>query len=291
MYVQIIEQTTFVHNSDKYVSNLMSSYRPVNETVDLPAFLPGGTSALSKERCYTNLSPEEMGLEEAEQSKLFMELHGFDLRLLILMSRTTRLVNVLDDHIQNATNSGLPASDVLEEAASLENEICGWTPAEPGTVSSLTDMQIASDAMEIIMPMKETAITMIQCHMVTAIHHALIIYFFRCVRSTNPLILQQYVGSVLENLEDHYRLKALYYPDARLGTIVWPSFIAACDATGIEMRSRAIACMRHAKVGGFRNAESAERVVKELWRRRDGGNVSLSWRDIIRDMDVNIVLT
>jgi arginine metabolism regulation protein II len=292
MFVRIFEQSTFLQTKDQYAEKLAASYTPVTEKVNLLEFMPGGSSSLSRHSIQDPLSLQEMGLDGTTQAQRFLDIYGFDLQLLLFISRTTKLAGLLDDIVSRAPNDGLPSSDLVQEAATLEEEICKWT-SKSQILDSSESADSPSDTGMHHPPTVSSvdSINQMRVCLTSAIHEALIIYFFRCVRLTNPVILQQYVTGVLDNLERHNQLQREHFPKSKLGTIVWPAFIAACDALSPELRARALGCLRQAKTGGFRNAETAERVVKELWRQREEGAIGVGWRDIIREMNVTMVLT
>jgi arginine metabolism regulation protein II len=262
------------------------------------------------------VSIEELGLDEDEDAPYkSLEPYGVPFSLLCLIATTTNLITDIE-RCGTFPSSHLPA-ELEHRAQMLENGICAWgaasgrTNGKPGLVSNeaaavaCVDLSLSPrrctldcpDQVDLSNGPDDTGATAVpelmhRC-MSTAVHHALLIYYFRTVRDTNPVILQHYVESIIDSLEEHARHKVRYAP-ARLNVIVWPSFIAACEAIGVTLRQRCINCLRHAAWAGFRNWEAAEGLVREVWKRRDitsSANATTSWRNVMRESGLSMVLT
>ena len=86
-----------------------------------------------------------------------------------------------------------------------------------------------------------------------------------------------------------------------MGALLWPLFVAACEAKTEEDRAMAREVFqRIEKHQGMTNIERAWVIVQEVWRRADeaeieaGGGVVTDthpdlWREVSRDMDLTIV--
>ncbi|KAK3386548.1 fungal-specific transcription factor domain-containing protein [Podospora didyma] len=86
-----------------------------------------------------------------------------------------------------------------------------------------------------------------------------------------------------------------------MGALLWPLFVAACEAVSAEDRALAETAFELVtKRQGMRNIERAWAIVQEVWRRADlaelwniGGHGKCAgadlWRQVSRDMGVNIV--
>lgn len=229
-------------------------------------------------------SMADLGLTDAEE-ETFAQLYGMPGTILRLIARTNNMITQLDPPELHGTVQPVVPEDLIEAAAALENDICKFKQ----TSTSCHDLTPMDGRGSIVTG--ADASQMMRSHFTTAMHHALLVYFFRFVRGTNPIILQHYVGSVISNLESFQKRKEGAFSGVRIGTTVWPSFIAACEALGDDLRDRAKRCMRHAAWAGFKNAEAAEAVAQEVWRRRDQGEKDVSWSTVLRDSGTILLLT
>lgn len=229
----------------------------------------------------------DLGLSGPEEES-FSNFYGMPASILRLIARTNNIVAQIDPPQLHGTTQPFMLSSLAEAAATLEREICQWDKPQKGieTNNDPFDLLNCNSANSIPEPTQTMT-----SNVSTAMHHALMVYFFRFVRGTNPIILQHYVESILSNLELHHESKQCFFPGVRLGVTVWPSFIAACEALGDDLRRRAIVCMRHATWAGFQNAEAAEMVAKEVWRRRDAGELHVSWSTVLRESHTILLLT
>ena len=286
-YIRIIEQTTFVQTRDQYLETLGKKEVLAEEVAlarETPATeFPYSTSMPSDQKIMSDL-----GLCDTSEDD-FSQLYGIPVSILRLIVRTTNMVAMIDPPQHHGTAQPFMPPDLVQAAAALEAEICGWQ-APCGTTEATGDRSISlkMGTSRNPTPTPEDAI---KSSTATVMHHALLVYFFRFVRGTNPMILQHYVESILTHLESLHENNKCFFPDIRLGVIVWPSFIAACEALGSALRSRAIRCMRYASWSGFKNAETAELVAREVWRRRDTGEMHASWSTVLRESKTILLLT
>ncbi|KIW12560.1 hypothetical protein PV08_09837 [Exophiala spinifera] len=280
-YIRIIEQTTFVQTRDQYLDTL-DKHALFPEHVEMVKQIPHDTFSHSATVARNLQTMSDLGLTGPEE-ETFYELYGIPGSLMRLIARTNNLIADIDPPELHGTSPPAMPPSVVEAAAALENDICRFQLPKTGDAASSgrgTDLATTVNPSEIV-----------RSHIGTAIHHALLVYFFRFVRGTNPIILQHYVESILSNLESHQASKHRFFVGARLGTTVWPSFIAACEALGDDLRHRAVVCMRHATWAGFKNAEAAEVVAREVWRRRDAGENDVSWSTVLRESRTILLLT
>ncbi|KIX01407.1 uncharacterized protein Z518_09133 [Rhinocladiella mackenziei CBS 650.93] len=301
-YIRIIAQTTYCQTRDQYLDaldknqdkdaiteELLEQVKNIPEQESLPHLRSIGLP--SKNSQYQTMS--DLGLTGPAEEEIFFDLYAIPSSLLTLISRTNQMVAELDEI---GTCLPILPTALVADAAELEKDICKWkfqgtnntntTAIAPGPF----DLEANRNSSGGIISETQNPEQVMRSNIATAIHHALLIYFFRFLRFTNPVILQHYVESVLSNLEGHRDIKAQFYPGARIGTIVWPSFIAACEALGDNLRRRALECMRHAAWTGFKNAEPAEMVAKEVWKRRDAGDVYVSWANVLRELSPGTIL-
>ena len=117
--------------------------------------------------------------------------------------------------------------------------------------------------------------------------NALLIYFFRRVRKTNPAILQHYIEIIINGIAKQEFVKSKYQLDA--GVIIWPMFIAACEAIGQETRRTILGYLRQAGTCGFRVADKVESFIEEFWNRRDGCS-GVDFRTVLQDSKLRLQL-
>jgi len=282
-YIRIIEQTTFVQTRDQYLETL-DKHALFPEQLELVKQIPEHAFSHSATEASNLQTMSDLGLTGPEE-ETFYELYGMPGSLLRLIARTNNVIAELDPPGLHGTSQPAMPSHLMAAASMLESDICRFEFRSTNGASTAS-MDTSTDITKVV-----DAPRAMRSHIATAMHHALLVYFFRFVRGTNPIILQHYVEKILSNLEYHQESKGRYFSGARLGTTVWPSFIAACEALGENLRRRAVVCMRHAAWAGFKNAEAAEVVAREVWRRRDAGENDVSWSTVLRESRTILLLT
>lgn len=121
---------------------------------------------------------------------------------------------------------------------------------------------------------------------------AVSIYLFCIVLRSPPSTV---VGDIRQVLNDAASFIELH--DSTVS--IWPVFVAAVEAYTPELQALATRCLETFKNGGAGNRSDAKRVVHEVWNERervalerqcDPGEVSLDWREVLRRLDVNLLL-
>jgi hypothetical protein len=75
-----------------------------------------------------------------------------------------------------------------------------------------------------------------------------------------------------------------------MSALLWPLFVAACEATTAEDRLLAIDAFGGIeRRQGMNNISRAWEVVQEVWRRAGKGAEDTNWRDICVERGFNIV--
>ena len=75
-----------------------------------------------------------------------------------------------------------------------------------------------------------------------------------------------------------------------MATLVWPLFTAACEAVEDVDRNVARTVFRHLETRqGMNNIVTAWEVCEEIWRRSDGGQKEVQWRDVAQSMEKEIL--
>jgi arginine metabolism regulation protein II len=220
---------------------------------------------------------ENAGLEYEQSPSLFEQIYGIPRILLSFISRSTWLANQID--ALRTQGQGLFFTEQLEaQCRTLEDEICGWN-------SHTDDLLAPGD--DSVAPVNQA----IMPHLVTAMHRAVIIFFYRRVRRINPLLLQSHSRDAILHLEQAEQ-KKLGFSVANSG-IVWPGFIAAAELLDAELQARAYRLLQKcARTSGLRNFDVASSCLQDLWMtRRQRGDSTISWVDHVRERKLALILT
>lgn len=75
-----------------------------------------------------------------------------------------------------------------------------------------------------------------------------------------------------------------------MAALVWPLFTAACEAAEDVDRNVARTVFRHLETRqGMNNIVTAWEVCEEVWRRSDGGQGEVGWRDVAQEMGREVI--
>lgn len=209
------------------------------------------------------------------QGNMYMQIYGVPETWLSLVSQTTRLANVLDRlSPQEKTRDAEILVSLQPRASYLENAVCLFrsrhcSSAQPPSSTLCTAVQQAKPHIQ----------------MVQALSSALVIFFFRRIRNTNPLLLQECVNHVILSLhawDDALVKHGLLGP----GT-AWPAFVAGAEAMSSKQREQFISWLDNAfSKAGWVGYSMSKEVLGEVWRRRDQGPTAsiVTWMDVCRGM-------
>lgn len=188
------------------------------------------------------------------RSTLYPEIWGVPESWMILLSQTIRLEN--EKEFANSCDSGAAVSlrEFSKRAKALEQCILHW---EDTTRGHGHDRQ--SPGAEIDHVLLDSALS--------ALHHGLIIYFYRRVYDLDASMLQVQVTQVRDSLlacRGYLRSGSKY-----LAGLVWPTFVAACEAVAVDLQNSFLdwfaLCARHnAQLSLTRMHE----IVKTVWFQR-----------------------
>ncbi|KPI38154.1 uncharacterized protein AB675_1039 [Cyphellophora attinorum] len=120
------------------------------------------------------------------------------------------------------------------------------------------------------------------------------IYLFRVVLQYPPSAVAPQVLSTLQTAAE------LLEPLDRAASVsIWPIFIAAVEAYEPVAQDLADAALQVCSSLGAVNRKTAHDIVKTVWARREGiaaerdchvGDVQLDWRDVLADLNIDILL-
>lgn len=191
------------------------------------------------------------------QETLYTKIYGVPETLLTLLSQTVKFANGKERLEGLAHSSKRIANALGRHTKKLERNL--WTFRShhdpPGDGSS------------------ESAL-------VTAIHQALIVYFYRQVRKVDAMILQDSVVKALDNLEQW--LDNLNHGDDLALLVAWAAFVVACEATTAPLQERALVCLtRVERCAAFLTIRNMSTIARQVWtHRQQTGDWTVSWHDV-----------
>lgn len=217
--------------------------------------------------------------EDNHGDSLFISIYQLPTTLLSLLAQTSSLCKLL--HTPEAST---PEFD--RRCQIIEDRIFRWKAPRALSITS-SRMTVCNE------PGRELTATAniseIAAHLVAALHSALIVHFQRQVRNTDPRVLQHYIIHTIDHLLLYESLKKISHVSS--APFAWPGFIVGCEAYDSSARQKMetyLDSMRGYNVG---NLETAERVIREVWRRQDLGREDRRWANVLRDWNIHIVLT
>lgn len=256
--------------------NSLRSFRVANDIVDadIDITLPKG-----KKVGHSDIHLEVMGQWD---ETLFPDIYGIPESLMTLLSQVIRLANE-----QELLHRGDPAvvahiaGELRRRASMLEQYILMWDYSTEAT--SINPIAIEnvqnSDASQ-----KLTATHF----MIQAMHQALILFYYRRVSNISGLILQHTVRNCLNFLKRYDEARAeeskTALPHTLDTAILWPGFIAACEALEPELQSELLDWLvlvgHRTSLGPFSAAVGTAQCV---WKARSNAkDFTLSWFDVMK---------
>lgn len=118
------------------------------------------------------------------------------------------------------------------------------------------------------------------------------IYLYRMLLGVPPKRVAPYVSLVFQNVSAFMAQSAGNFS-------LWPAFIAAVEAYRPEDLECSRAWMHRSTRYGQGNRVQIAKIIQEVWRRRDEehehrgidkGLVAVDWRQVVRDLDFDILL-
>lgn len=231
-----------------------------------------------------NIGQNDIHLEVMGQWKdtLLPDIYGIPESLMTLLSQAIRLANE-----QELLHRG-PAMDVrvIEElkrrASTLEQYILSWEPPSSSLPSLVNDLAI-KDA--------QNSQNQAAYFMMRALHQALVLFYYRRVPNISALMLQDTVRNCLHFLMryDNARVESA----SRDKTILWPGFVAACEALDPDLQHGLldwlVAAGHRTSLGPFSAAAGTAQCV---WKaREETKDYTLSWFDVMKHERCPIIAT
>lgn len=219
---------------------------------------------------------QEDEVEDPEDA-LFVSIYQLPTTLLSLLSQTSSLCKQL-------LSSESSSPEFARRCQIIEDRIFRWTAPEN---LSLKNYFGRANLAEMSSP--DAAAKEIAAHLVNATYQALIVHFQRQIRNTNPHVLQHYVISAADHLLAHEQLKQ----SLKIATapFPWPGFIVGCEAYDLTARQKIDMYFKLVRCYNVGSLVEAEKVVYEVWRRQDSGQLDNHWEDVLKDWGMQVVLT
>lgn len=250
-----------VNNSDLWATNTRPTLEESND------------SARSASRLAWVQEDEADDPEDA----LFVSIYQLPTTLMSLLSQTSSLCKQL-------LSSECSTPEFARRCQIIEDRIFKWKAPENLSLKNYFGTTNPAD-----MDSPEAAAKEIAAHLVNAAYQALIVHFQRQIRNTNPQVLQHYVISAADHLLAHEQLKQ----SLKIATapFPWPGFIVGCEAYDMNARQKIDMYLKLVRTYNVGSLIEAEKVIYEVWRRQDSGQLDNHWEDVLKDWGMQVVLT
>lgn len=129
-------------------------------------------------------------------------------------------------------------------------------------------------------------------YQLNAFIYATYIYLYRTLADAPPHRVAPYVSLVFQNI-------SAFYTESSGNFSLWPAFIAAVEAYTVEDMKSAREWLEQSINFGLGNRLPVKKIIEETWRRRDDahfekamdkGSITVDWRDVVRDLGIDILL-
>ena len=205
-------------------------------------------------------------------STLFPTVYGVDEIFLMLLSQVIRLANERDLSLMSAETGEVRLSlkEFWNRAKALEKAI-------DHLLSPSTTIPIRDYSDGYLTGMTATA---------QAMYTALLIFFHRRIYDIDPTMLQGKVNEIRGCLT-RVQNEEGYQDDSNSAALIWPAFIAACEAVTPELQmfyASWFDCC--ARTTALVHASVAKTIFETIWNRRRDSTIdgeSYSWPGLLRD--------
>ncbi|KAH7007777.1 fungal-specific transcription factor domain-containing protein [Ilyonectria destructans] len=272
LYNRIIEDSTFIYpNIEQFKSPSVSGS---STQISFPA---NGVKDSVSSSC--DNAPDDLnavGTDRALFDQLisndgawFEKIYGLPIALMNLISQVTSLAHEADQQQSSLSGENLQIGASFDgRARTLEDLICGfkWQPYQKGP----SEVRIGTESTglwhtESLTMQGSTNVDMMR-PFVSAMHHALLIFFYRRIRKLNRYVLQNFVKQTISELFTFQRVK----DENNITTPVpcWPGFIAGCEAMEEEDRQRIRQWFKQSGCG-WRSFAAIGEVLEQFWVAND----------------------
>ncbi|RMZ91378.1 hypothetical protein DV736_g1390, partial [Chaetothyriales sp. CBS 134916] len=196
---------------------------------------------------------------------LYPEVFGVPELYMLLLSLVIRLGKEKDGVEEFGMRTTSSLKDFMAQAKAVERSILRMHPAR---YTAIIQRSLRHHDNQEVMD-----------NMLTALHNALAIYFYRRVYDLDSTLLQQRVVAVRDCLLRCEKAD----PDAVCGSagFIWPAFIAACEAEDAEVQaSFSDMFIKVAQKSGLSTFADTLTDIHQVWS--DKSNANVTWLDVMR---------
>lgn len=129
-------------------------------------------------------------------------------------------------------------------------------------------------------------------YQLNAFIYATYIYLYRALMDAPPKRVEPYVSLAFQNI-------SAFCEQSSGNFSLWPAFIAAVETYREDDMKSAQKWLEQCTQFGLGNRVPAKRIIEEVWRRRedahferamDKGLIAVDWRDVVKDLGIDILL-
>lgn len=202
---------------------------------------------------------------------LYPEIYGVPETLMTLLSQSICLANDRKRLDRVALGDLNIANALMRHTKKLERNIWMWKPQEDAQ-SLEAGLEVGLDCIG------QSTLTR---SMVSAVHQAVLIYFYRRMHNVDAMMLQDLVRKTFDSLLPC--LAGSTYDQDFASSITWPVFIASSEAATPELQNRALECLAFIDTrGAFFIPQKASDVVRQVWKKREEtDDWTISWLDVL----------
>lgn len=201
---------------------------------------------------------------------IFEQVYSFSETLFRLIGRVTSLASEAGMHAGLVKNPLQTSNEIAE----VEDAICSWSN---DCVAQESDPTISS-------PTRNRGD--VRHHFQNAIHSALLIYFYKCVRVIDTFVVQPHVEKTVLHLQLYTEAKR--QSGDHSSSICWPGFVAGCEALDQDLRQELSQWfLDETAQSGIQMFTKAGTAVKQVWDARDqSNNRNLPWSRILQNDNI-----
>ncbi|KAJ5120419.1 uncharacterized protein N7515_009807 [Penicillium bovifimosum] len=204
----------------------------------------------------------------ASCKSMFEEIYSVPQSLFKLILQTTHMIAMVEKQKRTGRPPSIDHDAFAAEVKDLESNICSWEYVLQEDLGYYAHTPL---------PGRE----LFPYHLVQAVHKALIVYFYRCVRDVNAAILQTHVQQIIHHLSEYDRMKQKYKDQS--ANTCWPGFIAGCEALDPQLREQIADWLkRSGQSNGIRMFNVALEAVQKVWQARSHpGMQNTPWNEVL----------
>ncbi|KAJ5630170.1 hypothetical protein N7528_003827 [Penicillium herquei] len=207
-----------------------------------------------------------MHIEESREGTraMYRQLYGVSETWLSLVSKTTRLANILDKLKLKSPSQKPKILQPLESYKSQLEDLI-WDRVTKDEPPSYSPDNIPTLKAHQQHGSLKSAPGNPASYMVHALNLGLLIFFYRRIRESNPRLLQPYVSSIIQSLKD-FATSCNALGIGGPGS-PWPAFMAGCEAMSSQDRDYLSTWMDEVfLLTGFTRFQTIKKCTEEVWR-------------------------